>query len=170
MKGSTFAKHLITKNKHTMNLEQKYKEDYILLAGLREYVEKGTILASVNYYRDAAQNLKELDAIAHREDILAKKPEYLESEFLAAFVKEDFPDIEEKIPDNILSLGMQLIEKNEGPEIKTLTKKFLIDYATVIAKSSKEDWLSFIGLKDSISDEEEAFINRLWEHLNLEGV
>ncbi len=42
-----------------------------------------------------------------------------------------------------------------------LTKEFLIEYATVIAKSSKEDWLAFIGLKDSISDHEELFLKKL---------
>ena len=42
-----------------------------------------------------------------------------------------------------------------------LIKEFLIEYATVIAKSSKEDWLAFIGLKDSISDHEELFLKKL---------
>jgi len=43
------------------------------------------------------------------------------------------------------------------------TKQLLIDYALCIAKASKEDWLSFIGIKDSISDTEEQFIKRLEE-------
>ena len=46
-----------------MNIEKKYQDDYILLAGLREYVENGTMLASVNFWRDSIQDFKEFDVI-----------------------------------------------------------------------------------------------------------
>ena len=144
-----------------MNLESKYQNDYILLAGLRQYLENGTMLASVNFWRDSAQNFKELEAIDHKKDLLIANPKYLKSEFLVAFVKEEFPEIEEDIPENILEVALSIIEINEGQETLLLTKEFLIEYATVIAKSSKEDWLAFIGLKDSISDHEELFLKKL---------
>ena len=43
-----------------MNLGEKYKENHIILAGLRQFVENGIMLASVNFYRDSGQNFKEL--------------------------------------------------------------------------------------------------------------
>jgi hypothetical protein len=49
-----------------MNLESKYQNDYILLAGLRQYVENGTMLASVNFWRDSAiANILILSGDAH---------------------------------------------------------------------------------------------------------
>ena len=144
-----------------MDIKNKYQDDYILLAGLREYIENGTMLASVNFWRDSAQHFKEFEVIEHREDILKSNPLFQNSEFLAAFVKEDFPTIEDDIPENIIEIAMSIIEKHEDKQTVNLTKQFLVEYSTRIAKSSKEDWLAFIGLKDSISDKEELFIKRI---------
>jgi hypothetical protein len=144
-----------------MNIEEKYQENYILLAGLREYIENGTMLASVNFWRDSAQNFKEFDAVKNRESLLNTNPEYRKCEFLVAFIMEEFPEIEDEIPENIIQIVIPVIESTEGKETMNLTKQFLIDYATYIAKSSKEDWLAFIGLKDSISDQEKNFIEKL---------
>ena len=144
-----------------MNIKKKYQDDYILLAGLRKYVENGTMLASINFWRDSFQNYKEFDVVEHREDILKNNPEFLNSEFLVSFVKEDFPEIEDEIPQKIIEIAMPIIEKNEDKQTANLTKQFLVEYATCIAKSSKEDWLAFVGLKDSISEKEEQFIKKL---------
>lgn len=144
-----------------MNIEKKYQDDYILLGGLRKFVEDGTLLASLNFWRDSIQNYKEFEAIENREKIVKSNPDFLNSEFLVAFVKEDFPEIEDEIPENIIGIAMSIIRKQEGKKTAELTKKFLIEYATSIAKASKEDWLAFIGLVDSISDEEELFIEKL---------
>src|SRR4051794_10732995 len=124
-----------------MNLELEYQNDYILLAGLREYVENGIMLASVNFWRDSAQNFKELETVDHREYLLMTNPKYLQCDFLVAFVKEEFPKIEEDIPENILEVAFSIIEEKEGQETLLLIKKFLIEYAVTIAKASKEDWL-----------------------------
>ena len=78
-----------------------------------------------------------------------------------AFVEEDFPKIEDNIPENIIEIAMSIIEMQEDKETATLTKQFLIEYAVCIAKASKEDWLSFIGIKDAISDSEAKFIKKL---------
>lgn len=144
-----------------MNIEKKYQDDYILLGGLRKFVEDGIILASVNFWRDSIQNFKEYDAIKNRENILKNNKEFLDSEFLVAFVKEDFPEIEDEIPENIISIAMSIIKKKEGKKTANITKQFLIEYAIYIAKAAKEDWLAFIGLKNSISDKEEQFIKKL---------
>ena len=146
-----------------MNLQERYQEDYILLASLRQYVEQGTMLASVNFWRDSAQNFKELTAIEQRSSILESHPNFKENEFLASFISSDFPPIEDHIPDNIHELVFPLIETTEGKDTLDLLKDFLIAYAVYIAKSSTEDWKSFIGLSDSISDAEETFISKLKE-------
>jgi len=144
-----------------MNIEKRYQDDYILLGGLRKYVEDGIILSSVNFWRDSIQNFKEYDAIENRENILKNNKEFMNSEFLVAFVKEDFPEIEDEIPDNIIGIAMSIINKKEGKKTAIITKQFLIEYATYIAKAAKEDWLAFVGLKDSISDKEKQFIKKL---------
>jgi hypothetical protein len=144
-----------------MNIEKKYQDDYILLGGLRKFVEDGIILASVNLWRDSIQNYKEYEAIENRENILKNNKEFLNSEFLVAFVKEDFPEIEDEITENIIGIAMSIIKKKEGKKTAIITKQFLIEYATYIAKAAKEDWLAFVGLKDSISDKEEQFIKKL---------
>ena len=151
-----------------MNIEKRYQDDYILLAGLRKFVEDGIILSSVNFWRDSIQNFKEYDAIEDREVILKNNNEYLNSEFLVAFVMEDFPEIEEEIPENIIEIAMSIIEKKEGKETVNLTRQFLVEYATHIAKAAKEDWLAFVGLKDSISEKEERFIEKLESLFNLD--
>lgn len=144
-----------------MNIKNKYKDNYILLAGLRQYVENGVMLASVNFYRDSVKNYPEFDVIKNRSEILKNNASFLSSNFLVAFVEEDFPKIEDNIPENIIEIAMSIIEMQEDKETATLTKQFLIEYAVCIAKASKEDWLSFIGIKDAISDSEAKFIKRL---------
>ena len=144
-----------------MNIKNKYKDNYILLAGLRQYVENGVMLASVNFYRDSVKNYPEFDVIKNRSEILKNNASFLSSNFLAAFVEEDFPKIEDNIPENIIEIAMSIIEMQEDKETATLTKQFLIEYAVCIAKASKEDWLSFIGIKDAISDSEAKFVKRL---------
>ncbi len=144
-----------------MNIEKKYQDDYILLGGLRKFVEDGIVLASVNFWRDSIQNYKEYEAIENRENILKSNPEFLNSEFLVAFVKEEFPEIEDEIPENIIDIAMSIIETREDKQTANITKQFLIEYATYIAKASKEDWLAFVGIKDSVSDKEEQFIKKL---------
>jgi hypothetical protein len=151
-----------------MNIEKKYQDDYILLAGLRKFVEDGIILSSVNFWRDSIQNFKEYDAIKNRESLLKNNNKYLDSEFLVAFVKEDFPEIEDEIPENIIEVAMSIIQKKEGEKTANITKQFLIEYATHIAKAAKEDWLAFVGMKDSISEKEELFIEKLESLFNLD--
>ena len=146
-----------------MNIQTRYGENYVLLAGLRQFVENGTMLASVNFWRDSLQNYAEFEVIEKRKDILSTNPKFHNSEFIIAFAEEEFPKIEEDVPENIVEIAMSIIESQEGKEIANLTKQFLIDYALCIAKASKEDWLSLIGFKDSISDTEEQFIKRLEE-------
>ena len=121
------------------------------------------MLASVNFYRDSVKNYPEFDVIKNRSEILKNNASFLSSNFLVAFVEEDFPKIEDNIPENIIEIAMSIIEMQEDKETATLTKQFLIEYAVCIAKASKEDWLSFIGIKDAISDSEAKFIKRLEE-------
>jgi len=149
-----------------MNLQERYQEDFILLASLRQFVEQGTMLASVNFWRDSAQNFKELTAIEERSTIIDSHPNFKENEFLVSFISTEFPHIEDHIPDNIYELVFPLIEATEGKDTLDLLKDFLIAYAVYIAKSSTEDWKSFIGLSDSISDAEETFIIKLKELIN----
>ncbi len=151
-----------------MNIKNKYKDNYILLAGLRQYVENGVVLASVNFYRDSVKNYPEFDVIKNRSEILKNNASFSSSNFLVAFVEEDFPKIEDNIPENIIEIAMSIIEIQEDKETATLTKQFLIEYAVCIAKASKEDWLSFIGIKDAISDSEAKFIKRLEKLFSLE--
>ncbi len=151
-----------------MNIKNKYKDNYILLAGLRQYVENGVVLAWVNFYRDSVNNYPEFDVIKNRGEILKNNASFSSSNFLVAFVEEDFPNIDDNIPENIIEIAMSIIEMQEDKETATLTKQFLIEYAVCIAKASKEDWLSFIGIKDAISDSEAKFIKRLEKLFSLE--
>jgi|GEM_PF-633972 hypothetical protein len=148
-----------------MNLKEKYQEDYILLACLRQYVEKGIILASVNFWRDSIQQYREFEMVQKRSDLLTAA--YRANEFVTAFCEEEFPEIDDRIPDDIVNVSMFIIEKGEGPETLRLIKHFLLDYAIAIANSSTEDWLAFAGLKDSISDSEELFLDRLRTRLQI---
>jgi len=126
------------------------------------------MLASVNFYRDSVNNYPEFDVIKNRGEILKNNASFSSSNFLVAFVEEDFPKIEDNIPENIIEIAMSIIEIQEDKETATLTKQFLIEYAVCIAKASKEDWLSFIGIKDAISDSEAKFIKRLEKLFSLE--
>lgn len=146
-----------------MDLIANYNDNYIILAGLRQYVEKGIMLASVNFFRDSLQNYPEFTIIQNRERIVQGNHNYTHNEFLNAFVAEDFPEIEGEIPASILTESMALIKEQEGEQTANITKHFLIEYAVTIAKSSEEDWLAFMGLKDSISDSEAQFIQSLEE-------
>ena len=144
-----------------MNIKTKYGENYMILAGLRQYIEKGTMLASVNYYRDSFQNFKEFEIIEKRAEILDIKPEFKSDDFVHSFILEDFPDFDEEISDDIISVALTLIENSEGKESAELTKEFLLFYAMRIAQASKEDYLAFIGIKDAVSDDEERFIEKV---------
>lgn len=146
-----------------MNIKITYADNYLLLAGLRQYVENGVMLASVNFWRDAVNNYPEFDVIKNRGDILNSNEKFSSSNFLVAFVEEDFPKIEDHIPENIIAIAMSIIEMQEDKETAALTKQFLVEYAVCIAKASKEDWLSFIGLGDAINDNEAKFIKSLEE-------
>lgn len=142
-----------------MNLKERYSEDYILLARLRLYIEKEMTLASVNFWRDSLQFYREFETVEKRNQLM--KPEYSANEFVTAFCADEFPDLEEKINEDNVRAALTLIESREGPETVRLLKHFLLDYATAIAQSSREDWLSFVGLKDALSDEEELLLNKI---------
>lgn len=144
-----------------MNLKTKYGENYILLAGLRQYFEVGTMLASVNFYRDVLQDYQEFEIIENRGHILDLKPEFKSNDFVVSFILEDFPKLDEDISDQIVSVAMTLIKDQEGDETADLTKAFLLYYTMRIAQSSKEDFLAFLGIADSVSDEEERFIGKI---------
>lgn len=144
-----------------MNLKNKYKENYILLAAFRQYIEDGTMLASVNFWLDSAQNFKEFQSVQNRKEIIALNPAYRTNEFLLAFISEEFPKIDETLPEAILNIGLKLIDEFEGKETTEVVKDFLITYALNIAKSSKDSFNSFIGIEDSISDGEALFINKM---------
>ena len=151
-----------------MDLSLKYGENYIILGALRQYVEQSAMLASVNFWRDSLQNYQELRVVDKRTQILNDHSGLSTSEFLAAFISEDFPRIEEPLSDNILTLAFKLIDEKEGERITNGTKAFLMHYAACIVKASKEDYLSFIGLSDSISDEEESFLTNFKLLLQLD--
>jgi len=142
-----------------MNLKERYSEDYILLARLRLFIEKEMTKATVNFWRDSLQFYREFEIIDKRIQLM--KPEYSANEFVTAFCTEEFPGMEEKINEDNVRAALTLIESREGPETFRLLKHFLLDYATAIAQSSREDWLSFVGIKDSFSDEEELFLNKI---------
>jgi hypothetical protein len=146
-----------------MNNLEKYGENTILLGSLRQYVENGTMLASVNFYRDIVQNFAELKSLENRRELLISNPDFSNNVFLAAFINEEFAEIEGRIPEDVVSLTLKLIEEHEGVETAKLTAEFLLAYSISIAKSSKEDWLAFVGIKDDISDNEEKFIQKLKE-------
>ena len=65
-----------------MNIKNKYKDNYILLACLRQYVENGVMLALVNFYRDSVKNYPEFDEIKNRSEILKNNASFLSSNFL----------------------------------------------------------------------------------------
>ena len=107
-------------------------------------------------------------SVTYRIGIASSETSPSTSEFLAAFISEDFPRIEEPLSDNILTLAFKLIDEKEGERITNETKAFLMHYAACIVKASKEDYLSFIGLSDSISDEEESFLTNFKLLLQLD--
>jgi hypothetical protein len=142
-----------------MNLKGRYQDDYVLLARLRFYIEKEMTLASVNFWRDSLQFYREFEIVEKRIKLLT--PEYRANEFVSTFCAEEFPDKEENIHGENIRTALKCIESREGPETLRLLKHFLIDYAMAIAHSCREDWLSFVGLKDSVSDEEELFLDKI---------
>jgi hypothetical protein len=146
-----------------MDLKIKYGENYILFAGFRQYIEDEVIQSSVNIIRDSIQNFKEFKIIERRKEILLEHPKFKESEFLMAFISEEFPYIDEKISEDVIPTVIRLIDEKEDKGTVADFKEFIIYYINCIAKSSKEDYLSFIGLSDSISDEEERFILKIKE-------
>jgi hypothetical protein len=71
--------------------------------------------------------------------------------------------------DGVASRMAELLtKKNSEIDEAEITKAAdeLSAIPTELAKASKEDWLSFIGLKDNISDKEADFINNLKVLLN----
>jgi hypothetical protein len=144
-----------------MDLKQKFGENYILLAGLRQYIEHGVMLSSVNFWRDSFQDFQELRAVDRRSEVIKTNQSFEENDFLVSFVNENFPIVDDQISDDIIPVVLKLIEELEGSQTASLTKEFLMQYAIFIAKSSKEDYLAFVGLKDSISDAEQVFIEKV---------
>lgn len=144
-----------------MDLKQKFGENYILLAGLRQYIEHGVMLSSVNFWRDSFQDFQELRAVDRRSEVLKTNQSFEENDFLVSFVNENYPIVDDQISDDIIPVVLKLIEELEGSQTASLTKEFLMQYAIFIAKSSKEDYLAFVGLKDSISDAEQVFIEKV---------
>ena len=98
---------------------------------------------------------------------MVDNPEFSKNAFLSAFIHEEFAEVEANIPNDIVAITLKFIEDNEGIETAKLTAEFLLAYAIKIAKSSKEDWLAFIGISDAISDNEEKFIQKLRGLLGL---
>ena len=147
-----------------MDLKLKFGENYILLAGLRQYIEHGVMHSSVNFWRDSFQNFQEWRAVDKRSEILKTNNAFEENEFLVSFINENFPEVEDHISDDVIPTVLKFIEQAEGSQTASLTKEFLMQYAIFIAKSSKEDYLAFVGIKDSISDEEQVFLEKV-KHL-----
>jgi hypothetical protein len=147
-----------------MDLKLKFGENYILLAGLRQFIEHGVMLSSVNFWRDSFQDFQELRAVESRSELINNNKGFQDNEFLVAFVNEDFPIVEDHISNDVIPTVLKLIEQEEGAPTASLTKEFLMQYAIFIAKSSKEDYLAFVGIKDSISDSEQIFIEKI-KHL-----
>jgi hypothetical protein len=144
-----------------MDIKSRYKEDYILLAQLRNFIESGTMLASVNFWRDSFQGYQEFEVIENRSNFVQSYNKYFCDDFINQFFTEDFPELEEKIGMSKASSIMTLINRTEGETTYLLFKECVLNYAKEIAKASKEDWLAFIGLKDNISDQEETFLFNL---------
>ena len=105
-----------------MDLISKYRDNYILLAAFRQYIEDGTMLASVNFWLDSAQNFKEFAAVQNRKSIVDNNPVFQTNKFLLAFTSEDFPRVDDSIPEDILSMSLKMIEDNEGIETTELVK------------------------------------------------
>ena len=99
-----------------MKLKERYQENYILLAGLRQYIEQGTMLASVNFWRDSAQNYKEFEVVDDRYSIIESNPLYFNNTFLNTFISEIFPEVEDDIPADIFKIILPIIEEKEGNE------------------------------------------------------
>jgi hypothetical protein len=144
-----------------MNLSIAYKEEYSQLSALRNFIESGTMLASVNYWRDSLQGYKEFMTVENRSEFVFRNEQYAANEFIIAFFKEDFPSGSEKLSMSDASRIMSMIRDKEGEETYLLFKDCILKYCIEIAKSSKEDWLAFIGLTDSISDKEAVFLRNL---------
>ena len=104
---------------------------------------------------------KEFEVVDHRYSIIESNPLYFNNTFLKTFISEIFPEVEDDIPEDIIKITLPIIEEKEGNETIVILKEFLIEYATYIAKASKEDWLAFLTIKDSISDAELAFIEKI---------
>lgn len=149
-----------------MDLKLKYKENYESLGSLRHFVESGIMLASVNFWRDSFQGYQEFEIIENREEFISSNEEFLNNEFIKQFFIENFPETEKRIEISEASKLMDLIHDIEGDETYEIFTNCLVSYAVKIAKSSKEDWLSFIGLKDNISDKESVFLHNLTILLN----
>lgn len=144
-----------------MDLKLKYKENYESLGSLRHFVESGIMLASVNFWRDSFQGYQEFEIIENREEFISANEKFLNNEFINQFFIENFPELERRIEMSEASKLMDLIHDIEGDQTYEIFTNCIVAYAVKIAKSSKEDWLSLIGLKDNISDQESVFLHNL---------
>lgn len=144
-----------------MNLYEKYQESYPQLASLRDFIENGAMLASVNFWRDSAQGYREFDIIENRAQFISQNDPYNENHFIFQFFNEEFPTSAQKVGPSEVSSIMSVIRDLEGEETYQLFKECVLKYVLEIAKASKEDWLSFIGLEDNISDKEAVFLQNL---------
>ena len=82
-------------------------------------------------------------------------------EFLKKTMGEDFPKIDENIPDDIVNISMNLIANIDGKDSAEHTKVFLADYALEIAKASKESWTSYFSGDGNVSNQEQEFLMKL---------
>ena len=144
-----------------MNLKEKYGDNYQILGALREYVEEGIILSDFNYWREGIQGSKEFDVIKNRDEFILNDQPYSSDPFVIAFIKEDFPKIDENIPDDIVNISMNLIANIDGKDSAEYTKIFLADYALEIAKASKESWTSYFSGDGNVSKQEQEFLMKL---------
>ena len=144
-----------------MDLKLKYKEQYQSVGNLRNFVESGIMLSSVNFWRDSFQGFKEFEIVENRESFIIKNDEYFQNEFIKQFFIEEFPEQEIKIGMSEASIIMDSIHDIEGDKTYKIFTNCILAYATEIAKASKEDWSAFVGIKDNISDKEEIFLHNL---------
>ena len=150
-----------------MNLREKYGDQYQLIAALREYVEEGIIMSDFNFWHENIQGLNELDVIKNRDEFVLSDQDYASDPFVIAFIKEDFPSLEEDIPDDIIEISINIISEKEGKASAENLKVFLADYALEIAKSSKESWAAYFSGKGNVSEAEQNFIAKLNNLLHI---
>ena len=150
-----------------MNLREKYGDNYQLIAALREYVEEGVIMSDFNFWQENIQGLNELDVIKNRDEFILSDQSYASDPFVISFIKEDFPSLQEDIPEDIVEVSLNIISEIEGKESAENLKVFLADYALEIARSSKESWAAYFSGAGNVSDAEQDFIAKLNRLLHI---